>query len=88
MPELRYHYVLRFKIKFETFRLDIFSAAKAPYLAKFRVRRCGIQELESLGMKDRLSPTSSRDVETSMASQYWQACIFKVGDDVRQVNAN
>ena len=78
--------IISFDIWFETFNLDHFSAAKAPYLAKFRVRRCGIQELESLGMKDRLSPTSSRDVETSMAAQYWQACIFKVGDDVRQVN--
>ncbi len=59
-----------------------YSAAKAPYLAKFRVKKCGIQELESLGMKDRLSPVQE---EVSIESQYWQACIFKVGDDVRQV---
>ena len=28
------------------------------------------------------SPVSS---DHDMSSQYWQACIFKVGDDVRQV---
>ncbi|XP_067015107.2 phosphatidylinositol 4-kinase alpha [Anabrus simplex] len=63
------------------------SAAKAPYLARFKVRRCGINELENLAMavsnnqhnalKDSLSATSL-GVET------WQAAIFKVGDDVRQ----
>ena len=46
------------------------------------MKKCGIQELESLGMKDRMSPVQE---EISIESQKWQACIFKVGDDVRQV---
>ncbi len=61
----------------------ICSAAKAPYLAKFRVKRCGIQELESLGMG---GDVDSDDDPKSDNSRYWQACIFKVGDDVRQVS--
>ncbi|XP_041348000.1 phosphatidylinositol 4-kinase alpha-like [Gigantopelta aegis] len=57
------------------------SAAKAPYLARFKVKRCGIAGLENLAMGGHCS-SSSLDAETGL--QYWQACIFKVGDDVRQ----
>ena len=71
----------------------IHSAAKAPYLARFKVQHCGISGLERLAASDTLlaDATSSsvdkqgrvgEDLEKSI---YWQACIFKVGDDVRQV---
>uniref|UniRef100_A0A8D3DZ51 Phosphatidylinositol 4-kinase alpha n=1 Tax=Scophthalmus maximus TaxID=52904 RepID=A0A8D3DZ51_SCOMX len=61
------------------------SAAKAPYLAKFKVKRCGVSELEREGLRcpsDYLedgeeNPDGSRRV-------CWQAAIFKVGDDCRQ----
>ena len=55
------------------------SAAKAPYLARFQVKRCGINELEESGLKE-----GAVD-DISPSNVYWQACIFKVGDDVRQV---
>lgn len=55
------------------------SAAKAPYLARFQVKRCGINELEESGLKE------GGVEDTSASNIYWQACIFKVGDDVRQV---
>lgn len=53
------------------------SAAKAPFLANFKVQRCGVNKLEELGL--------GHNINISMGSQYWQACIFKVGDDIRQV---
>lgn len=61
------------------------SAAKAPYLARFRVHRCGITELEQLAMD-----VSNQDLNSSVQPSItlgvdsWQAAIFKVGDDVRQ----
>lgn len=59
------------------------SAAKAPYLARFRVQRCGITELEQMAME--ISNNSNVNVEkTSIGIETWQAAIFKVGDDVRQ----
>lgn len=58
------------------------SAAKAPYLARFKVCRCGYSELENLAIKN-----ESTDVK-SLAPEIWQAAIFKVGDDVRQVRFN
>ncbi|KAK7078017.1 Phosphatidylinositol 4-kinase alpha, partial [Halocaridina rubra] len=56
------------------------SAAKAPYLARFQVRRCGIMELEKQGM----AVSSGLEVSTNIGPLVWQAAIFKVGDDVRQ----
>lgn len=64
------------------------SAAKAPYLARFRVHRCGIAELEQLAM-DVSNQDSNAAVQPSitlgLGVDSWQAAIFKVGDDVRQV---
>ncbi|XP_041457096.1 phosphatidylinositol 4-kinase alpha-like [Lytechinus variegatus] len=56
------------------------SAAKAPFLARFKVQKCGVHELENLGLKGLDSGAMSR----SLKAQMWEACIFKVGDDVRQ----
>jgi hypothetical protein len=53
------------------------SAAKAPYLARFVVQRIKLSELEEIGR-------TGKKVESNMALQYQTACIFKVGDDVRQ----
>ncbi|VVC31966.1 Hypothetical protein CINCED_3A020388 [Cinara cedri] len=65
------------------------SAAKAPYLARFRVRKCGINELEQTAMaisNHQSLNSSEKFVDTSamMGLDTWQAAIFKVGDDVRQ----
>ena len=54
------------------------SAAKAPYLARFKVLRCGLLELEQRGMN------SDQVDDYSPSNLVWQAAIFKVGDDVRQ----
>jgi len=60
------------------------SAAKAPYLAKFKVQKVGINNLERLGCEfsDRQEGDGASQGETD--SSYWQAAIFKVGDDCRQ----
>ena len=55
------------------------SAAKAPYLARFKVDPCGIESVERLGASED-APALSESVKP-----IWQAAIFKVGDDVRQV---
>ncbi|XP_058838895.1 phosphatidylinositol 4-kinase alpha isoform X1 [Topomyia yanbarensis] len=62
------------------------SAAKAPYLARFRVHRCGITELETMAMEVSNNPNTQLDGPklNSMGPETWQAAIFKVGDDVRQ----
>ncbi|XP_068156850.1 phosphatidylinositol 4-kinase alpha [Drosophila tropicalis] len=60
------------------------SAAKAPYLARFRVYRCGITELESRAMEVSNNPNSQEDAHMTLGVESWQAAIFKVGDDVRQ----
>uniref|UniRef100_A0A7N6BCG3 PI3K/PI4K catalytic domain-containing protein n=1 Tax=Anabas testudineus TaxID=64144 RepID=A0A7N6BCG3_ANATE len=61
------------------------SAAKAPYLAKFKVKRCGVSELEREGL--RCPSESLEDGEENPDGSRrvcWQAAIFKVGDDCRQ----
>lgn len=62
------------------------SAAKAPYLAKFFVRRCGIHELESnaMAISSGVERTPEKSVSSVTTIETWQAAIFKVGDDVRQ----
>lgn len=70
-----------FKLSFEMFDV-YFSAAKAPFLARFRVKRCGVHDLEMLGMSDE----ENQDLKNR--KEVWQAAIFKVGDDVRQVKGN
>uniref|UniRef100_A0ABD2XIX4 1-phosphatidylinositol 4-kinase n=1 Tax=Trichogramma kaykai TaxID=54128 RepID=A0ABD2XIX4_9HYME len=57
------------------------SAAKAPFLARFKVKRYGIKELENAAMI--VSASSNTNIDNSQ-QDYWQAAIFKVGDDVRQ----
>ncbi|CAH1104235.1 unnamed protein product [Psylliodes chrysocephalus] len=57
------------------------SAAKAPYLARFKVAKCGINELENIAMV--VSANQTKD-NLSFGPELWQAAIFKVGDDVRQ----
>ncbi|EYC21934.1 hypothetical protein Y032_0018g3619 [Ancylostoma ceylanicum] len=69
------------------------SAAKAPFLARFKVRRCGVQELEKIGLEAQSQekgkpPPPRADLnelrKVTDANTCWQAAIFKVGDDVRQ----
>ncbi|KAK9746290.1 PI4-kinase N-terminal region [Popillia japonica] len=56
------------------------SAAKAPYLARFKVTRYGINELEQIAME----MSNDHTPVSSLGHEIWQAAIFKVGDDVRQ----
>lgn len=62
------------------------SAAKAPFLARFKVKHCGIQELENINTSKDFSSSDSDDEsrKDKPPKIYWQAAIFKVGDDVRQ----
>ncbi|XP_012059018.1 PREDICTED: phosphatidylinositol 4-kinase alpha [Atta cephalotes] len=58
------------------------SAAKAPFLARFKVQRYGIIELENIALA--VSTNGKVDSKKDTEEQTWQAAIFKVGDDVRQ----
>ncbi|EDV25664.1 uncharacterized protein TRIADDRAFT_55997 [Trichoplax adhaerens] len=63
------------------------SAAKAPFLAKFKVNRCGIENTEILGLnvgENRTLTAISENDDEVTENIIWQAAIFKVGDDVRQ----
>ncbi|XP_046385278.1 phosphatidylinositol 4-kinase alpha isoform X2 [Ischnura elegans] len=61
------------------------SAAKAPFLARFVVRRMGIKELEQTAMlASQQSPGNPLVMEANPERDSIQAAIFKVGDDVRQ----
>ena len=55
------------------------SAAKAPYRATFRVQTVGIDQVESCADPD-------YELMQDFSAQYSQMAIFKVRDDVRQVN--
>uniref|UniRef100_A0A667Z378 1-phosphatidylinositol 4-kinase n=1 Tax=Myripristis murdjan TaxID=586833 RepID=A0A667Z378_9TELE len=61
------------------------SAAKAPYLAKFKVKRCGVSELEKEGLRCPSDSLEDGEENTDGTRKVcWQAAIFKVGDDCRQ----
>ena len=60
-------------------RFARFSAAKAPYRASFRVQSVGIEQVERCA-------DPNYEFIPDASNQYSQMAIFKVGDDVRQVN--
>lgn len=63
------------------------SAAKAPYLATFRVRYLGLKKLEenACNYKEGGQKDQKKDSKEDLASiDSWKSAIFKVGDDCRQ----
>lgn len=75
------------------FAIPLQSAAKAPFLTRFRVLRCGINQVEQMSMKilesneeciKELSKYRQECEDSGLNNEIWQAAIFKVGDDVRQ----
>lgn len=73
------------------FGVPLQSAAKAPFLTRFKVLQCGINQVEQMSMSiiggnsDAVAELTKRlQFESSMHRELWQAAIFKVGDDVRQ----
>lgn len=72
-------YFLEFRENFH----NHFSAAKAPFLVRFKVLRCGIQKLERLGIAaHQRKPTPEADIRFLSRSDdspvCWQSAIFKV----------
>ncbi len=62
------------------------SAAKAPYLATFRVRYLGINKLETEACNFREGESENQVAKAAeeQHSDSWKSAIFKVGDDCRQ----
>ncbi|KAI6649229.1 hypothetical protein LOD99_11596 [Oopsacas minuta] len=56
------------------------SAEKAPFRAQFKVKKFNLEDLESMNQSNSLLQQIKQDSD----SIYWQSCIFKVGDDIRQ----
>lgn len=73
------------------FGIPLQSAAKAPFLTRFKVVQCGINQVERLSLsiidskQESISDlTEKLRNDSAMSRELWQAAIFKVGDDVRQ----
>uniref|UniRef100_A0A914Y3R6 1-phosphatidylinositol 4-kinase n=1 Tax=Panagrolaimus superbus TaxID=310955 RepID=A0A914Y3R6_9BILA len=68
------------------------SAAKAPFLARFKVRKGTVNEVEQLAlnfyqdndMSEEKVKSEIRKLSRVESNLGWKAAIFKVGDDVRQ----
>lgn len=73
------------------FGIPLQSAAKAPFLTRFKVIQCGINQVERLSMEIiskseevAFELTKQLECDSAINRELWQAAIFKVGDDVRQ----